>query len=610
MISLSLETTGKDLRHGCNAFAVSICEEDDNQSYWIWAVDPLTRKVATPNRQHMVADDLDEIENFVDDEVIVFHDAKFAVRALENICTVHWGWADIHDTMLSAHLLDSSAKLDLKSQVEIWLDFDLDDETILGDVARFRARAIQTDHKMSDWRLAGHGLPEMPSGGNCLVSDLWLLGAVDSNDDTLDDYLNLKSALILHLHRAHMEEIKKRGLEEIYEERRKILPLVYQMEDAGLTLSKDRLFEMMDEYDEETEDANEMIGILGKRLGYDRTKDATANVEDDGVKNSKAATFVKYVSSHRRYGYGLSIMKGYERFMLPFDGDIQVVYPRLNPVGSSTLRWTSSDPNEHGVSKATRSVFGPASGRCWATLDYSNLDLRIAAYDAGESEMIELFENPDKGPYYGSYHLLVFDILHPEEFEEHGIKCKDVYRDTLYQWTKAGNFAIQYGAMEGSGTADDAYHVEGAHVLIKDRFEKITQLNQRQVDIANKRGYVETIPDRELDMAIGYPVRLIRGTNGRVRETQPLSYRTSSTAMWVFCRAMVEVSEYLEDLDGWRIIGMIHDELMVEFPSNVSLKPLGKIRRIMEKKGACIGVPLVVDVKLHRDNWGESEELN
>lgn len=609
MISLSLQTTGKDLHHGCNPFAVSICEEDDSQSYWIWDVDPLTRNVATPNRHDLIADDLDEIENFVDDEVIVFHDSKFAVMALDNVlCNVHWGWADIHDTMLSAHLLDSSANLDLKSQVKEWLDFDLD-ESILDDVAKYRTRAEQPEYKMSDWRLAGHGLPEMPSGGDCRVSDLWLISVIDSDDDSLDDYLNLKSALILHLHRAHMVEIKKRGLEEIYEERRKILPLVYHMEGAGLTLSKDRLFELMDEYEEEADDSLEMAGIIGKKLGYSGVLDACANVRPDGVKNSKASALIKYSSDYRKYSYGLSIMKGYERFMLPFNSDTHVMYPRLHPVGSSTLRWTSSDPNEHGVSKATRGVFGPDTGRCWASLDYSNLDLRIAAYDAGETEMIELFENRGKGPYFGSYHLLIFDILHPDEFKEHGIKCKEVYADTLYKWTKAGNFAIQYGAMEGSGTADDAYHVEGAHALIQGRFEKIVQLNQRQVDIANERGYVETIPDRELNMACGYPVRLVRGPNRKVKPTQPLSYRVSSAAMWVFCRAMVEVHEYLDGLDGWNMIAMVHDEIILDFPADASRKPLGKICRIMEDKGSCIGVPLVVGVKLHENNWGEFKLL-
>ncbi|MCH7955360.1 MAG: TonB-dependent receptor, partial [Candidatus Marinimicrobia bacterium] len=290
---------------------------------------------------------------------------------------------------------------------------------------------------------------------------------------------------------------------------------------------------------------------------------ATENITDDGSARSKSAVFLKSLSSSRKYGYGLSIMEGYERFMLPIDDDTYVVYPRLDPVGSSTLRWTSRDPNEHGVSKATRGVFGPATGRCWASLDYSNLDLRIAAYDAGESEMIELFEKPDKGPYFGSYHLLVFDILHPDEFREHGVKCKEVYGDTLYKWTKAGNFAIQYGAMEGNGTADAAYHVEGAQALIAGRFEKISQLNQRQVDIANDRGYVETIPDKELGTAIGYPVRVVRGSSGKVKETQPLNYRVSSTAMWVFCRAMVEVHDYLDGLDGWRMIAMVKDEIIL-----------------------------------------------
>ena len=74
------------------------------------------------------------------------------------------------------------------------------------------------------------------------------------------------------------------------------------------------------------------------------------------------------------------------------------------------------------------------------------------AYEAGEEEMISLFEKPDEPPYFGSNHLLAFDILHPDKWDrddpEGLLKAKKEYASTWYQWTKNGNFAVQYGAME------------------------------------------------------------------------------------------------------------------------------------------------------------------
>jgi hypothetical protein len=84
----------------------------------------------------------------------------------------------------------------------------------------------------------------------------------------------------------------------------------------------------------------------------------------------------------------------------------------------------------------------------------------------------------------------MFDTLHPEKFAQYGKKVKDVFASTWYQWTKNGDFAVQYGAIEESGTADAAYHVEGAQRKIQNRFTKIAELNQEQIAFANRNGYV------------------------------------------------------------------------------------------------------------------------
>ncbi len=140
-----------------------------------------------------------------------------------------------------------------------------------------------------------------------------------------------------------------------------------------------------------------------------------------------------------------------------------------------------------------RSVFGPAPGRVWYALDYENIELRIPAYESGEKEFIALFERPDDPPYFGSYHLLICHVLHPKLFEacKDGNEFKDAdhYKSTWYQWTKNGNFAVLYGAVEESGTADRAYHLEGAQGMIKARFRNMTALNDKWVRFAEKYGY-------------------------------------------------------------------------------------------------------------------------
>ena len=235
--------------------------------------------------------------------------------------------------------------------------------------------------------------------------------------------------------------------------------------------------------------------------------------------------------------------------------------------------------------------------------------------------MIELFERPDDPPYYGSYHLLVFSILHPDKFKKHGAKCKEVYKSTWYQWTKNGNFAIQYGATEESGTADRAYHVKGAQRLIKQRFRRIAELNQRMIAFAREHGYVETIPDKTVDPERGYPLYCTRSRWGDIKPTVPLNYHVQGTAMWWMMKAMIRCQEYLDELNrknnqGYYMVMQVHDELVFDFPKGKGKQPwrtnlpkIRKIKRLMEMGGDDIGIPTPVSVQYHPDNWSEGVEV-
>src|SRR5581483_10658108 len=207
------------------------------------------------------------------------------------------------------------------------------------------------------------------------------------------------------------------------------------------------------------------------------------------------------------------------------DANWLVLHPSLNQTGTDTLRFSCSNPNEQNISKrkgfSTRYCFGPAPGREWWSLDAKNIELRIPFYESGEEEMILLFERPDDPPYFGSNHLLIAHVLWPAEFEAcrdskgelDGRIFKKLYADTLYQWTKNGNFAVQYGAInkaDGTGTADRAYHQAGAQNKVEKRFTKLSALNKHWVWYADKYGYVETLPDRTVNPRRGYPLLCTR----------------------------------------------------------------------------------------------------
>ncbi len=305
----------------------------------------------------------------------------------------------------------------------------------------------------------------------------------------------------------------------------------------------------------------------------------------------------------------------------------------MTDIPLDTLRWSSSEPNLQNVSKqgefSLRPCFGPEPDREWWALDAANIELRIPAYEAGEEEMLQLFERPNDPPYFGSNHLLVSHILHPKLFEEcrgeggiiDGRIFKSRYDDSWYQWVKNGNFAVQYGAIEQSGTADRAYHVPGAQKRIQARFRKIAQLNQQMIRQAEVKGYVETIPDRSIDPTQGYPLQCTRTEWGRILPTVPLNYHVQGTAMWWMGRAMSRCSALLHQwriegvIDAW-IVSQVHDELIFSFPKGSTFRTnLPFVRQLkyqMELGGSQeygIGIPIPVTIKYHPVHWGEGESI-
>lgn len=284
--------------------------------------------------------------------------------------------------------------------------------------------------------------------------------------------------------------------------------------------------------------------------------------------------------------------------------------------GRVSITGNSSNVSKHKKTNLRR-CFGPREGRVWYSLDYTGIELAIPAYEAGETEMIRVFDSPDDPPYYGSYHLLIFDTLHPEKFKEYGKAVKQVYEDTWYQWCKNGSFARQYGAQEKK--VDQTYRVPGAFKAISKRFPKVDALSQKMLRIAERNDCVITIPDRFIDPDRGFPIQSKRNKWMKVEPTTPLCYHVSSTAAQVLNRAMVMCDKHL---CNWRLqrfdvhmILCIHDELVFDFPAEYddnykfTDEKANELRTIMESASNGINIPIKVSVERHTDSWAIGETV-
>ena len=672
-ISIDTETTGVDLHHGAAPYFVTICDQDQSITYYEWDVDPLTRMPWVPRQ------DIAEIQDKLDSaEEIVLQNAKFDVQALTPFLIPgwEWPWEKTWDNLLASHLVASNQPKDLTTLALIHLGVNvkpLDDA--LARAVKAALSLVSSSHP--DWRRAKKGLPEMPSAKEKVWKfDGWVPRALafaegyDKGHEwytVLADYANSDSSVTLPIHDQLVEEIKRRNLWDIYLERRKLVRIPYIMERHGVTVNGERLDELHEEYVAESKRAETICSNIARAYDYEidlpksgnnkslstfifdvmklepfkKSKKTGAPSIDKSTlehyeaslpERSRPGVFVRTLKGKRKRDTAISYLESYKRFWLPWATDEiklskaereawHILHPSLNSTGTDTLRWSSSNPNEQNISKQEgfnlRYCFGPAPGREWWSLDAKNIELRLPAYEAKETEMIALFERPDDAPYYGSYHMLVFDTLHPDKFAKHGKACKDVYESTWYQWTKNGNFAVQYGAMEASGTADRAYHIEGAQRRIQGRFNKIADLNKYWIQFANDHGYVETMPDNEVDPVRGYPLLCTRSKWGQILPTVPLNYHIQGTAMWWMMLAMIGCQEYLDEVNrkssgDYKMIMQVHDELVFDFPAGTGVEPwktnlpkVKQIQRIMEAGGDRLGLPTPVSRKYHATTWSE-----
>lgn len=631
VLSIDSETTGADWHHGSKPFLVTTCVLGEDPVFWEWAVNPLTREPEVPEEDlAAIAELLDSHERFV------LQNSGFDCHALDSVglwdlYDVDEFWFKADDTLLAGHLLASNQPHNLTDMVLHYIGIDIEPfEQRMKDVCQEARRLVRKEYP--DWAIAKEGRPDMPSCKSNKSKkakgaedespwkiDTWLPRAVATERKYEPDhpwwtitsqYANADSESTGMLWCKQEALLKARGLWEIYQERRRLLPVIYGMERRGVTVSQPRLEEMVKRYTEEGAALGDKCLSIAGSLRYELELPKSGNNDSllhfcfgDSVRDEKGKKvpgtigkggqqwldlptvvrtetgspslnkeamqtyletltegpqleFVRAIGDKRSRDTAVQYMEGYKRFWIPSSRGrgFWRMYPSINSTGTGTLRMSSSDPNEQNVSKKEgfnlRYAFGPEPGREWWPMDYENIELRIPGYESLEEAMIELFERPDDAPYFGSYHLLNASVIYPDLFwplaDQKGA-FKKKYASTWYQWCKNAGFALIYGCMEKK--FDATAHKPGAYKQLKAKLAKLFALMEKYTNFANRYGYVETMPDLTVNPKHGYPIMCLRTEYGKISPTIPLNYHVQGTAMWCTSKAMARCEAQLRE---WR----------------------------------------------------------
>lgn len=283
------------------------------------------------------------------------------------------------------------------------------------------------------------------------------------------------------------------------------------------------------------------------------------------------------------------------------DGRIKTTFVQT---GSATGRMASKDPNLQNIpvrteeSRAIRRAFVATEGFSFISIDYSQIELRIAAVMSKDEKMIEIFKNGE-------------DVHEGVAARVFGVSPAEVTSEMRRQ-AKVINFGILYGmgvnALRtnlGEGTSREA-----AQSFLNAYFNTFTRLAEyleETRDYARKFGFTETLFGRRRYFpGISSPAPFIRAQAERMAINAPIQ----GTAADIVRLAMIKVHQYLEDealLTDVKILLQVHDELVFEIKEEQVEKVTPKLIEIMENilpKELAEGVPLKVSVATG-PNWAD-----
>lgn len=310
-----------------------------------------------------------------------------------------------------------------------------------------------------------------------------------------------------------------------------------------------------------------------------------------------------------------SFVEGWQKRMI--DGKI---YPSYKVAGTVTGRPSCADPNLQQVPRDPfiRSLIGAPKGYVFFEVDFSQIELRIAAVVANEQTMLQIFRTG--GDIHESTYLMVFGYS-AEQAVEH-IEDPGKRQAQLKEERKKAK-AINFGFIYGMGWKKFKEYAETKFGLVvtdaqarafRKRFFEVypglVAWHERQRRIVNVSGQVRTLTGR---------IRRLPQVNSPDRglaaeaERQSINSPVQGFGAELLLISAVEVNEYFGN-NVVKLSGTIHDAMVGIVREDVALQCMSRIKSIMEKPemldtlGIELPLPLVADVTL--GNWGVGKEYS
>jgi DNA polymerase-1 len=264
---------------------------------------------------------------------------------------------------------------------------------------------------------------------------------------------------------------------------------------------------------------------------------------------------------------------------------------------AATGRLSSNDPNLQNIPIRTelgreiRKAFVPAEGFKFASLDYSQIELRFLAHYCGEPALVNAFTTGE------DVHAATASLMWNEPVESVGSAHR--------RYAKMLNYAVLYGVTD-FGLANQLggeFSVKEARGLIDsyfERFPKVREYIENTKAEARSKGFTTTLTGRRRyfpDIHAGN--RIARAYAERQAMNAPLQGGSAD----MIKLAMIDIAKLLRGRRT-RMVLQVHDELLFEFPEE-ERDLLPELQEAMAN-AMRLNVPVEVDIGIG-PNWLETK---
>jgi DNA polymerase-1 len=392
-----------------------------------------------------------------------------------------------------------------------------------------------------------------------------------------------------------------------------VIPVLAAMEYEGIKLDTAYLEEMSGRLSDQISDIEQQIfGYADQEFNISSPGQLAdilfnkLNLPKTGIKKGKTgfSTAASELDKLRGVHPVIDLITEYREYTklkstyvdaLPKQVDAQSrVHTTFNLTTAQTGRLSSTDPNLQNIPVRTevgreiRTAFVADEGNMLVSADYSQFELRLAAYLGNDEELMDMF-NRD------------IDIHTATAAQVYGREPEDVTKN-MRRDAKVINFGILYGMSPHGLAAATGMTFEAARNFIEKYFELRKPLLDYMNSLkekARKDGYVETLFGRRR------PTPDIHSTNFVVRqaaERAAINMPIQGTEADLMKLAMVAIQNKLKGKACKQLL-QIHDSILVECPAAEAEETAQMLKDTMESIYK-LPVKLTVDTSIGQ-NWGQ-----